>query len=103
MSWTYCCSYRDDEKWRHIREHFLRSLNKEKSGDPLPSKYEEYVYADALSFLVNFYLIYLLISINYVQSNKLAYIMKLSPSETTRLGVSQRSLLDFSLLSGHVS
>ncbi|KAK0086421.1 hypothetical protein PV326_005547 [Microctonus aethiopoides] len=39
-------------KWRHIRDNFLKSLNRGKSGDPA-AKTRKYIYADALQFLLN--------------------------------------------------
>ncbi|KMQ89461.1 hypothetical protein RF55_10910 [Lasius niger] len=39
-------------KWRHIRDNFLKFLNQGKSGDPA-SKKKKYIYADALSSLMN--------------------------------------------------
>lgn len=41
------------KKWRHIRDHFFRILNKGKSGDSAHSRHKKYMYADSLSFLLN--------------------------------------------------
>ncbi|XP_053964138.1 uncharacterized protein LOC128867069 [Anastrepha ludens] len=39
-------------KWRHIRDNFLKYLNRGKSSDPA-AKTKKYIYADALQFLLN--------------------------------------------------
>ncbi|XP_046687571.1 uncharacterized protein LOC124373221, partial [Homalodisca vitripennis] len=41
-------------KWRHIRDHFFRVVNKGKSGDAAPKKKKKYIYADSLSFLMSY-------------------------------------------------
>ncbi|XP_050296320.1 uncharacterized protein LOC126736135 [Anthonomus grandis grandis] len=38
-------------KWRHVRDNFLKSLNRGKSGDPA-MKMRKYIYADSLQFLL---------------------------------------------------
>lgn len=40
-------------KWRHIRDNFMRHKNQGKSGDAAPAKKKKYVYAEALTFLLN--------------------------------------------------
>lgn len=39
-------------KWRHIRDNFMKCQNQGKSGDPAPSKKKKYIYADALAFML---------------------------------------------------